>query len=114
MLAPHGSSRQATLFSDVDANLADFKKSEFFKRRIRFRHPVGAQTVEVMLSKYQPPPADGDDTTVGAHQESEPDDVREASLLQIITNVVILQEFVLELIALMQIRATLFNEVKLG
>ena len=114
MRASHGSSRQTTLFSDIDANLSDLKKSEFFKRRIRFRHPVGAQTVEVMLSKYQPPPADSDDTTAGAHQDSEPDDVREASLLQIITNVVILQEFVLELVAVMQIRATLFNEVKLG
>jgi hypothetical protein len=32
--------------------------------------------------------------------------------LHIITNVVILQEFVLELVALMQVRASLLNEVK--
>jgi len=44
--------------------------------------------------------------------KSEEDNIREASLLHIITNVVILQEFVLEVVALMQVRASLFGEVK--
>jgi hypothetical protein len=37
---------------------------------------------------------------------------REASLSHILTNVVILQEFVLELVAMMQVRASMFGEVK--
>ena len=65
-----------------------------------------------MLSKYQPPPKEpSDDATAGAETE-EQDDVRDATLLHIVTNVVILQEFVLELVALMQVRASLFNEIK--
>jgi hypothetical protein len=111
--APHASNRQVTLFSDIDANFAGLRQSEFFKRRIRFRRPADSQEVEVMLSKYQPPPKDDtDETTSGAEQEGENDDVRDASLLHIITNVVILQEFVLELVALMQVRASLFSEVR--
>jgi hypothetical protein len=65
-----------------------------------------------LLSKYQPPPRDEAEDAAAGAEEAEQDDVREASLLHIITNVVVLQEFVLELVALMQIRATLFNEVK--
>jgi hypothetical protein len=110
--APHASKRQTTLFSDIDANFAGLKQSEFFKRRIRFRRPAGSQEVEVMLSKYQPPPQDdAEDTTSGADKVEE-DDIRDASLLHIITNVVILQEFVLEIVALIQIRASLFSEVR--
>jgi hypothetical protein len=110
--APHGGKRQTTLFSDIDANLAGFRHSELLRRRIRFCQPSGSQEVEVMLSKYQPPPQEpGDNATAGAESE-ERDDIREATLLHIITNVVILQEFVLELVALMQVRASLFNEIK--
>lgn len=111
--APEASKRQTTLFSDIDANFAGLRHSEFLKRRIRFRRPAGSQAVEVLLSKYQPPPMDDvEDQALDAEQETQKDDVREASLLHIITNVVILQEFVLELVALIQIRASLFNEVK--
>lgn len=112
--APQAGKRQTTLFTDIDANLASVRRSEFLKRRIRFRRPAGADTVEVLLSKYQPPPKDeSEDTEQGAAEEDEEaDDVREASLLNITTNVVILQEFVLELCALMQVRASLFDEVR--
>lgn len=110
--ASQGGKRQTTLFSDIDANLAGFRHSDLLRRRIRFRKNAGSQDVEVMLSKYQPPPKDpSDDNTAGAASEN-PDDIREASLLHIITNVVVLQEFVLELVALLQIRASLFNEVR--
>lgn len=110
--APQGGKRQTTLFSDIDANLAGFRHSDLLRRRIRFRQPSGSQEIEVMLSKYQPPPKDtSDDATAGAEAVEE-DDIREASLLHIITNVVILQEFVLELVALMQVRASLFSEIK--
>jgi hypothetical protein len=105
--------RNTTLFSDVEANFSGLRHSEFLKRRIRFRRPAGSQTLEVLLSKYQPPPKDeGEDTAAGAEQDAEQEDIREASLLHIITNVVILQEFILEVVALLQVRASLFNEVK--
>jgi hypothetical protein len=110
--APQAAKRQTTLFSDIDANFAGLRHNEFLKRRIRFRRPAGSQEIEVLLSKYQPPPRDEAEDAAAGAEEAEQDDVREASLLHIITNVVVLQEFVLELVALMQIRATLFNEVK--
>lgn len=37
---------------------------------------------------------------------------REASLSHILTNVSILQEFILEIIAILQVRASMFSEVK--
>jgi hypothetical protein len=107
--------RQTTFMADVLGNLAGVNKNPNLQRRIRFRRPAASRTVEVMLSKYQPPPPDtSDDTTTGTEPEAEEekDDIREASLGHIITNVVILQEFVLELVALMQVRASLFNEVR--
>lgn len=109
---PHASKRQTTLFSDIDANFAGLKHAEFLKRRIRFRRVAGAQEVEVMLSKYQPPPKDETETQTPDGEAEEQGEFRDASLLHIITNVVILQEFVLELVALIQIRASLFSEVK--
>jgi len=109
--APQASTRQITLMADVDATLASVKHSDVLKRRIQFKRPIGSDTVEVMLSKYQPPPKD-EAENVEARAEENRDDVRDASLLHIITNVVILQEFVLELAALIQVRASLFNEVR--
>ncbi|KAF2875083.1 Retinoic acid induced 16-like protein-domain-containing protein [Massariosphaeria phaeospora] len=112
--APQAAKRQTTLLTDIDANFATFKKSDILKRRIPFRRLTGSQTIDVMLSKYQPPPPEepSDDATAGAEPKEENEDVRDASLLHIITNVIILQEFVLELVALTQVRASLFNEVK--
>ncbi|KAF2653099.1 hypothetical protein K491DRAFT_718323 [Lophiostoma macrostomum CBS 122681] len=113
--APRATNRQTTFMTDVLGNLAEVNNHPNFRRRIRFRRPAGSQTVEVLLSKYQPPPKDPDeDATAGAEQgaEGKKDDVNEASLGHIITNVVILQEFVLELVALMQVRASLFSEVR--
>ncbi|KAF2015497.1 hypothetical protein BU24DRAFT_491735 [Aaosphaeria arxii CBS 175.79] len=111
--APQAGKRQTTFMADVLSNLADVNNNPNLKRRIRFRKPAGSQTVEVMLSKYQPPPkepTEDDDTAAVAEEEA--DDVREASLGHIITNVVILQEFILELVALLQVRASLFGEVR--
>ncbi|KAF2270083.1 hypothetical protein CC78DRAFT_550416 [Lojkania enalia] len=112
--APKAGNRQTTLMSDVFANLAEVANADVLKRRIRFRKPDDSMMVEVMLSKYQPPPKEpSDDAGADAGAEAK-DDIREASLRHIITNVVILQEFVLELVALMQVRASLFNEVRFG
>lgn len=107
---PQAGKRQTTLMTDIDANFSSVKKSDFLKRRIRFKRPAGSDVVEVMLSKYMPPPKDEtEDAGTGAE---EMDDIREASLLHITTNVVILQEFILELAALLQVRASLFEEVR--
>ncbi|KAG9189410.1 hypothetical protein G6011_06278 [Alternaria panax] len=104
--------QQPSLMSDVDASISQIRMSQFGKRRIRFRRPAGSKEVEVMLSKFQPPPKEpSGDATAGAENTDE-EDIREASLLHIITNVVILQNFVLELVALMQVRSSLFNEVR--
>ncbi|KAI2475888.1 RAI16 domain containing protein [Pyrenophora tritici-repentis] len=116
MATPPTGMQQMSLISDVDASIAQIRMNQFGKRRIRFRRAAGSKDVEVMLSKFQPPPKEpSEDATSGAENEddeAEQDDVREASLLHIITNVVILQNFVLELVALMQVRASLFNEVR--
>ena len=98
--------------SDVDASIAQIRMNQFGKRRIRFRRAAGSREVEVMLSKFQPPPKEPSENATDSAEEREEDDIREASLMHIITNVVILQNFVLELVALMQVRASLFNEVK--
>jgi hypothetical protein len=119
LAAPRAAHRNTTLISDVNANFATVTNSEFLRRRIQFRYTAGSQAVEVMLSKYQPPPKDDDaDATASAEAGAEAEaqsgsnDIKEASLLHIVTNVVILQEFVLEIVALMQVRASLFSEVK--
>jgi hypothetical protein len=106
--------RGTTLFTDIDGNLAAVRHSEFLKRRIRFRKPANGDHIEVMLSKYQPPPKDDDAEEGGGGTDAgaEEDDVREASLLHVITNVVVLQEFVLEIVAVIQVRASLFDEVR--
>ena len=107
---PQAGNRHTTRMTDIDANFSSVKKSDFLKRRIRFKRPAGSDVVEVMLSKYMPPPKDEtEDAGAGAE---EMDDIREASLLHITTNVVILQEFILELAALLQVRASLFEEVR--
>lgn len=116
MAAPRATpaNRQTTLMTDVLANLAEVNNNPNLQRRIRFRRTEGGKDVEVLLSKYQPPPRDdddGDEDAMTGAEGAEKEDVREASLGHIITNVVVLQEFVLELVALMQIRAGLFNEV---
>ena len=42
------------------------------------------------------------------------EEVREVSLSQLLTNVIILQEFVLELLAIVEVRASIFGEVRFG
>lgn len=135
-----------TLSDDVEANLAQLKHTILLKRRIRFRRVPTERKVEVLLSRYQPPPKDPEDnvTTTAEmepaagsseraeepekdvteqsagtreqskkeEEEEEEEDIREASLMHIMTNVVVLQDFILELVALIQVRASLFGEVR--
>lgn len=104
--------RQTTFMTDVLGNLADVNNNPNLKRRIRFRRTANSQDIEVMLSKYQPPPKEPSEAAGAGAEEAESEEFREASVGHIITNVVILQEFVLELVALMQTRASLFNEIR--
>ena len=46
--------------------------------------------------------------------EQETQDRREVTLSHLLTNIIILQEFILEIASIMQVRASLFGEVKLG
>ncbi|KAF2751129.1 hypothetical protein M011DRAFT_463880 [Sporormia fimetaria CBS 119925] len=112
LAAPQSSSQTTgtAFLSDVLGNLSEAVPNPNLRRRIRFRRVAGARDVEVLLSKYQPPPKD-EEVEEGVEGEGG-EDVREASVGHIVTNVVILQEFVLELVALMQIRASLFAEVR--
>jgi hypothetical protein len=87
--------------------------SEALARRITF--PLGEQPV----GEHARPPKEGevaDGTINDQQQEHVPEDsseiVREATLSHILTNIVILQEFILEFVAVMQVRASMFGEVK--
>jgi hypothetical protein len=101
--APKGQ-RQTTLMADVLSNLAEVADVEALKRRIRFRKGPDEQSFEVVLN-----PA-AEDSQGG--EEAGEDDFKDASLGHILTNILILQEFVLELAALLQVRASLFGEVR--
>jgi len=68
----------------------------------------GAGEAEVLKRQIKFPLRGSEESDyVGAGAES-----REASLSHVLTNVVVLQEFVLEMAAVMQVRASLFGEVK--
>ena len=93
------------LLSDV----IEAANSESLARRITF--PLNVE--KGVRSGIEETPRDGqddEDQTEGSQpQKQEP--VKEASLSHVLTNVVILQEFVLEMVAVMQVRASMFGEV---
>jgi len=87
--------------------------SEALTRRITF--PLGEQPVD----EHTKPKKEGEGTgsTINDQQqelvsEDSSEIVREATLSHILTNVVILQEFILEFVAVVQVRASMFAEVK--
>ena len=88
--------------------------SEALARKIAF--PLN-QATSTTNGKVEP--SVGDDATDGASSShgdmngsgSTPGSIREASLSHILTNVVILQEFILEFVAIVQVRASMFGEV---
>jgi hypothetical protein len=112
------------------ADVIEAANSEALTRRITFplRSPPSTTSEAGGTT-----PSHGDDSSTSLETAEEPDDTsnpppklqqpgddsaddspaeREASLSHILTNVVILQEFVLELVAIMQVRASMFGEVK--
>jgi hypothetical protein len=99
--------------TDVFSNPAEIADAEALKKRIKFRRLQGEREIELVHGKTFEPTKERSDAITSVNSETEgEDDIREASLSHIITNVVILQEFVLELVALLQVRASLFSEVK--
>jgi hypothetical protein len=99
--------------ADVFSNLAEIADAEALKKRIKFGRVQGGREIKLVHSKTFEPTKERSDAIASVDGETEDeDDIGEASLSHIITNVVILQEFVLELVALLQVRASSFNEVK--
>ena len=93
--------------------------SELLVRKIRF--PLKEETVAI--SGQEQHVEDQSDVNRGAQTDptttqsaslanDEDDDIVIVSLSHILTNIVVLQEFILELAAVMQVRASLFGEVK--
>ena len=83
-------------------------EAELLRQRIRFPldHPVAASGIHKSGSGEQS--ADDDD------DEENKNEVKEVSLSHVLTNVVILQNFIVELVAVMQLRAFMFQEVEFG
>jgi len=85
--------------------------SEALARRITF--PLREQ----LIDEHTRIEGDGTGGTIDDQQQEHDsahssDIVREATLSHILTNIVILQEFILEFVAVMQVRASMFGEVK--
>lgn len=102
--------KSQNLLSDV----IEAANSEALTRKITF--PLD-QTAGNINNKVEP--GDAENSTDGANSshdemngsEYTPGTGREASLSHILTNVVILQEFILEFVAILQVRASMFGEV---
>jgi hypothetical protein len=98
---------------DLLSDIVESANTEVYTRRFRFPLDLAAAAAAEGAASA----ADGEESGVNAETEEHggADDVdggREASLGHIITNIVVLQEFVLELVAVMQVRASMFDEVK--
>ncbi|GAB7348772.1 hypothetical protein MBLNU459_g7499t3 [Dothideomycetes sp. NU459] len=85
-------------------------ESETLRRRLRF-HRSSSQTGTVVF-EYAPGDVENNKHNNADNDNSEPElVVKEVSLSHVLTNIVVLHHFVLELAAVMQTRATLFKEV---
>jgi Retinoic acid induced 16-like protein/Family of unknown function (DUF5917) len=105
---------------DLLNDIIEGANSELLVRKIRFPLKDGQLGAENLVQKStdtQPESQherDGDasEQPQDGNHPSEDDESVVVSLSHILTNIVILQEFVLELAAVMQVRASLFAEVK--
>ncbi|KAJ9666988.1 hypothetical protein H2201_002821 [Coniosporium apollinis] len=129
-LSPVGSAwvQPSRALADVMGDAVEAADVEVLKRRIRFplREPGTEEAGDTQAGAERGDLAAGDDEgretqdgdtedagmeAVGTEEEKEQVG-KEVSLSHVLTNVVILQGFVLELVALLQVRATLFEEVR--
>jgi hypothetical protein len=103
------------------ADVIEAANSEALSRRVSFplqfapsTEPTTVET-EADQNDGSAPSLEAPPTIIDSSKDNSAEDLtekREASLSHILTNVVILQEFVLELVAIMQVRASMFGEVK--
>ena len=76
------------------------------------------QKIRIKVKRFNDPNiSDVRSDTSSVHSESMATDVpneqfKEVSLSHVLTNVIILQEFILELVAIVQVRASIFGEVE--
>ena len=68
--------------------------------------------IDLAAIQLEEPPNSGASSMRSDTAEAEAPDVTEVSLSHLLTNVIILQEFILELAALVQVRASLFGEIR--
>jgi hypothetical protein len=86
---------------------------ERMKRRITFpiRGTLPMHANSLGISKGVAQDAEGDQNTAQDGEAQASAEARSASLGHVLTNAVVLQEFVLEIMAVMQVRASMFDEV---
>lgn len=104
--------RPQTLMMDVASAIDLVAQDESLKRRVRFTTKGQTTSVEVFSEVWD---AQEGHAVNGREEAKDNDDegiIREASLSHVLTNAVILQEFVLQIVAIMQIRGSLFDEVR--
>lgn len=105
----NGGGRSATMAPQALLDdVVETANSTALAKRIRF--PIRLST-DILETDVQPSGRETDDDKSSDDTDGS-EGVREASLGHILTNVVILQEFVLELVAIMQVRASMFGEVR--
>jgi len=92
-------------------DVLDAANDERLKRRITF--PIRKAETAPDGSSISQEETEGISEDGDGEEEAENEGAkREASLSHILTNAAILQEFILEIVAVMQVRASMFGEVK--
>jgi hypothetical protein len=111
--------RPMTLMADVTGNIAAVADAETLKRRVRFTYQRKDNEEKVDLEVFEKfwdghGEEEGGGRNRASREDGEQEDIitKEASLNHVLTNVVMLQEFVLQIVAIMQLRASLFEEVR--
>ena len=112
-LSPLPRPRPTTLMADVLSNVAEVANVDALQQRIQFQADAATQIVKLLRAKGPPSSELASARVTGDQSTGEAGEtVREASLNHVVTNVIILQEFVLEIVAMLQVRASLFHEVR--
>ena len=114
---PPSSRRQDDHINDIDADSEDssaFRDNKKIERIV----PQDSEEEENEEDDDSEDDDDDDDDDAGSDDEKEAPATnpkfKVVSLNHVLTNTVVLQEFILELVALLQVRASLFGEVELG
>lgn len=107
----HGSARQVSVGSGLsDESHETMSSGTLSATLLETRLPIRGP----LQDKIQPRSEASEDTVVFEGRTQHADESPTASLRHVLTQAIILQEFILELAAALQIRATLFDEVELS